>query len=64
MGRGAWVKLPIRWSVERTFSWLTNYRRLSKHYEYGNETAEAMIHRAMTHLMLRRLTKKSLAKTA
>jgi putative transposase len=54
--------LPKRWVVERTFSWLTNYRRLSKHYEYWNETGEAMIHLAMIHLMLRRLTKKSDAK--
>jgi putative transposase len=44
--------------VERTFSWLSNDRRLSKHYEYWNETGEAMIHPAMIHLMLRRLTKK------
>ena len=51
--------LPRRWVVERTFSWLSNYRRLSKHYEYWNETAEAMIHLAMIHLMLRRLAKKS-----
>jgi putative transposase len=50
--------LPKRWVVERTFSWLSNYRRLSKHYEYWDQTGEAMIHLAMIHLMLRRLTKK------
>jgi putative transposase len=50
--------LPKRWVVERTFSWLSNYRRLSKHYEYWDETGEAMIHLAMIHLMLRRLTQK------
>jgi putative transposase len=50
--------LPKRWVVERTFSGLSNYRRLSKHDEYWNETGEAMIHRARIHLMLRRLTKK------
>jgi putative transposase len=50
--------LPKRWVVERTFSWLSNYRRLSKHYEYWNETGEAMLQVAMIHLMLRRLTKK------
>jgi putative transposase len=50
--------LPKRWVVERTFSWLSNCRRLSKHYEYWNETAEAMVHVAMIQLMLRRLTKK------
>jgi putative transposase len=50
--------LPKRWVVERTFAWLSNYRRLSKHYEYWNETGEAMIHLAMIHLMLRRLAKE------
>jgi putative transposase len=50
--------LPKRWVVERTFSWLSNYRRLSKHYEYRDDTGEALIHLAMIHLMLRRLTKK------
>jgi transposase len=50
--------LPRRWVVERTFSWLSNYRRLSKHYEYWDETGEAMIHLAMIHLMLRRFAKK------
>src|SRR4051794_35193679 len=51
--------LPKRWVVERTFSWLSNCRRLSKHYEYWNETGEAMIHVAMIRLMLRRLTKET-----
>jgi len=51
--------LPKRWVVERTFSWLSNCRRLSKHYEYWNETGEVMIHVAMIQLMLRRLTKKN-----
>jgi putative transposase len=50
--------MPKSWVVERTFSWLSNYRRLSKHYEYWNETGEAMIQVAMIHIMLRRLTKK------
>jgi hypothetical protein len=47
--------LPKRWVVERTFSWLSNYRRLSKRYEDWNETAEAMIHPAMIHVMRQRL---------
>lgn len=47
--------LPKRWIVERTFSWFTNYRRLSKDYEYHPETSETMIYIAMTHIMLRRL---------
>lgn len=52
--------LPRRWVVERTFSWLSNYRRLSKHYEYRDETGEALIQVAMIHVMLRRLTKRKL----
>jgi putative transposase len=51
--------LPKRWVVERTFSWLSNCRRLSKHYEYWNETGEAMVQVAMIRLMLRRLAKET-----
>ena len=29
-GQRGWVKLPIRWTVERTFAWLGRCRRLSK----------------------------------
>ena len=50
--------LPKRWVVERTFSWLSNYRRLSKHYEYWDGTGRAMIHLAIIPLMLRRLARK------
>jgi putative transposase len=50
--------LPKRWVVERTFSWLSNYRRLSKHYEYWNDTGETMIYLAMIRLMLRRLAEE------
>ena len=46
---------PRRWVVERTFAWLTRYRRLVVDYEYLPETSEAMVQAAMTHLMLRRL---------
>jgi putative transposase len=50
------VVLPRRWVVERTFGWMVQYRRLSKDYEFHPQTSEAMIHVAMIHLMLRRLT--------
>ena len=43
-----------RWVVERTFSWLGRYRRLSKDYEKLPEMSEAMIQMAMIHIMVRR----------
>jgi putative transposase len=49
------VVLPKRWSVERTFSWLGQSRRLSKEYERLCETSEALIYATMSRLMVRRL---------
>ena len=51
--------LPRRWVVERTFGWLSQYRRLSKDYEVLTETSEAMIYAAMVHLMVRRLGRRT-----
>ena len=48
--------LPRRWVVERTFAWLGQARRLAKDYERLPETGVAMIHWAMSRIMLRRLT--------
>lgn len=47
--------LPNRWIVERTFAWLSRYRRLSKDYEFFTETGENLIYMAMINLMLHRL---------
>lgn len=55
--------LPKRWIVERTFAWLGRYRALSKDYERLPQTTETIIYAAMSHLMLRRLTKLAAAKT-
>jgi transposase len=41
--------------VERTFAWLSQARRLAKDYERLQETRGAMIHRAMSRIMLRRV---------
>jgi len=53
----AFVALPKRWVVERTFSWFESYRRLSKDYEYLTDTSETMIQLAMIRLMLNRIEK-------
>jgi len=52
-------KLPRRWVVERTFSWLNNARRLSKDYEFHLQSSEAMIYAAMIRIMVRRLAATS-----
>ena len=47
--------LPRRWVVERTFSWLSQNRRMSKDYERLPESSEALVFVAMSRLMVRRL---------
>jgi len=54
-GQGPRPILPKRWIVERTFSWLSQNRRLSKDYERLPESSEAFIYVAMSRLMARRL---------
>ena len=51
------VVLPRRWVVERTFSWISQNRRMSKDYERLPESAEAFIYVAMIRLMVRRLAR-------
>lgn len=46
--------VPKRWIVERTFSWLENYRRLTIDYEFLTETAEAMVTVAFIQILLKR----------
>lgn len=57
-GEQGWVKLPLRWTVERTFAWLGKCRRLSKDRERSVRSSEAMVNLAMIHLMLNRLEPK------
>jgi putative transposase len=49
------VLLKRRWVVERTFAWLSFFRRLSKNYEERTETSETVVRISMIHLMVRRL---------
>ena len=46
--------IPKRWIVERTFSWLENYRRLTIDYEFLTETAETMVSIAFIQIALNR----------
>jgi putative transposase len=54
-GSEGWVKLPIRWTVERTFAWLGRCRRLSKDREKSVLSSESFLKLAMIQLMLHRL---------
>jgi len=57
-GQRGWVKMPLRWTVERTFAWLGRCRRLSKDREKSVRSSEAIVKLAMIHLMLNRLEPK------
>ena len=54
-GSAGWVKLPIRWTVERTFAWLCRCRRLNLDREKSTLSSESFIKLAMIQLMLHRL---------
>lgn len=55
-GKGFQV-VPRRWVVERTFAWLSRYRRLNRDYERNPKSSESMVYIASSRLMLRRLCK-------
>jgi len=57
-GVKGWVRLPVRWTVERTFAWLGKCRRLSKDRERSVRSSESFVKLAMIHLMLNRLEPK------
>ena len=54
-GDEGFVRLPIRWVVERTNAWLTKNRRLCRSYEHTVSSEVAYVRIAMIHLMARRL---------
>jgi putative transposase len=43
--------------VERTFAWFGHSRRLAKDDEHLPATGEALLHRCMTRMMVRRLAR-------
>src|SRR5208282_4002019 len=55
-GETGFKVLPRRWVVERSFGWLTRYRRLVRDYEQRLDVSEAMIYAAMGSLLVRRIT--------
>ena len=57
MAPRGYMALPRRWVVERTFSWLSQNRRMSKDYERLCASAEAFVYAAMIRLMARRLAR-------
>lgn len=50
------VKLPIRWVVERTNAWVTKNRRLCRSYEHTTSSEVAFIRIAMIYRNIRRLS--------
>ena len=52
-----WFLLPKRWIVERTFSWLNHFRRLSKDYEIAISSAENYIRIAHSMGILKQIRK-------
>ena len=48
--------VPRRWVVERTFGWLTRWRRRVRNYEQHIDVSEAMVHVALGSLLLRRIS--------
>jgi putative transposase len=55
-GEPGFKVLPRRWVVERTFGWMTRWRRLVRDYEQRIDVSKAMVHVAMGSLLLRRIS--------
>lgn len=55
-GRSGFQPLPRRWVVERTFAWLTRWRRLLRDDEARIDVSEAMTRIARASLLIRRIS--------
>ena len=53
--KGGFVLLPRRWVVERTFAWISRFRRLERDYERLPETLRALHFLAFATILLSRL---------
>jgi putative transposase len=56
-GRADFEVAPKRWVVERSFAWVSRFRRCGREYEFLAESSEAMIYGCMTRLMVARLAR-------
>jgi len=56
-GQKGFQALPRRWVIERTFAWLTRYRRLARDWEAASWSACAFIYIAASNLAARRLAR-------
>ena len=52
--KSKFVIQPMRWVIERTFSWLNGYRRLAKDFEYSISSEKNFIMIAHSIMLLRR----------
>jgi hypothetical protein len=48
-GEPGFKVLPRRWVVERTFGWMTRWRRLVRDYEQRIDVSKAMVHVVKVH---------------
>lgn len=55
-GQAGFQVLPRRWVVERTFAWMTRWRRLVRDYEARIDVSEAMAQVALASLLIRRIS--------
>ena len=49
--------IPRRWVVERTFGWLTRWRRLNRNSEHTLASSKAVVQVALIGIVTRRLAK-------
>jgi transposase len=54
-GQQGFHALPRRWVVERTFAWMTRWRRLVRDHQERCDVSEAMIHVGMGAPLPRRV---------
>lgn len=58
-GKAVFKVVAKRWMVERSFAWVTRFRRCVREYEFLAGSSEAMIYGCMTRLMVARLARKA-----